>query len=263
MQGGAPIIGHPLLFRKGKFMPKMRIFPLLAAAAALAPVATPAQAQQVPVISENATRLDLVVSGKSTRVPDVATISTGVQTRGATAKEAIAQNAERMSRILAALRAAGVAERDIRTSQLNLNPEYDYRRENGEGPRLTGYMATNQVTVRFRDISKSGGIIDALVGVGANQINGPMLSIDDPATAMDEARADAIATGTRRAELYAAAMGKRVVRIAMVREGGAVERPEIIVTGSRAMMAEDAAATEIVPGEQDVSVTLQMSFDLE
>lgn len=244
-------------------MTALRILPLLATAFALAPTPALAQADASPAISADATRLDLSVTGKSTRTPDIATISTGVQTRAPTAQGAISQNSERMARVLAALRAAGVKERDIRTSQLNLNPQYDYRRESGEGPRLTGYMATNQVSVRFRDIAKSGEIIDALVSVGANQINGPMLSIDDVDEALDEARADAIAKGRQRAELYAAAMGKRVARVVMVSEGGRVNRPPVVVTASRAIAMEASADTEIVPGEQDVSVTLQMSFDLE
>lgn len=244
-------------------MPTLRLFPLLAVAATMVPLATPVAAQPVPVSSPSATRLDLSVTGTSTRVPDLAIVSTGVQTQALTAQDAIAQNAQRMSQVIAALRKAGIAERDIRTSQLNLSPQYDYSRENGQGPRLTGYIATNEVTVRYRDVAKSGAIIDALVGAGANQVNGPNLMIEDSAAALDEARADAIATGLRRAELYARAMGKRVARIAMVSEGGSVDRPPIMVKGARAMMAEDAAVTEIVPGEQDVAVTLQMSFDLE
>ena len=245
-------------------MPKMRILPLLAAAAMLSPATSFAQVQTA-AMAPDATRLDLTVTGKTTRVPDVATISTGVQTRARTAQEAISENATRMKSVIAALRDAGVEERDIRTSQLNLNPQYDHRRENAQGgPELTGYTATNQVSVRFRDIAKSGAIIDALVSAGANQINGPMLSIDDPEAAMDEARADAIAKGRQRAELYAAAMGMRVARIVMVSEGGRVNRPPIMVTGSRAMAMDMAeASTEIVPGEQDVAITLQMSFDLE
>ncbi|MBW0145738.1 SIMPL domain-containing protein [Sphingomicrobium clamense] len=244
-------------------MTSTRILPILAAALALNPATAMAQVQTAPALAEDATRLDLTVTGKTTRVPDIATISTGVQTRARTAQEAIRQNAQRMSQVLAALREAGVAERDIRTSQLSLNPQYDYRRESGEGPVLTGYVATNQVSVRFRDIAKSGEIIDALVSVGANQINGPMLSIDDVDAAMDEARANAIAEGRQRAELYAAAMGKRVTRVVMVSEGRAANRPPIVMNAARSMAMEDAADTQIVPGEQDVAVVLQMSFDLE
>lgn len=244
-------------------MSKMRLISLLAAAAVLAPAGAVAAAQPMPVISADATRLDLSVSGKSTRVPDLATISAGVQTQAKTAQDAIAQNATHMKQVVAALRAAGIAERDIQTSNISLNPQYDYRREDGQGPILTGYMASNQVSVKFRDIAKAGAIIDALVAVGANQINGPMLSIDDLDSALDEARLDAIRAGRERADLYARALGKRVVRLVMVSEGGGMTRPPMPVVAYSRAMAMDEASSEILPGEQDVSVTLQMSFDLE
>lgn len=261
MQGDAPIFGHPFCIWKGKFMTKMRLLSLLAAAAALSPIS--AYAQSVPTVSAEATRLDLSVTGHSTRVPDLATINAGVQSQATTAQAAISDNAGRMKQIIAALRAAGIEERDIQTSTINLNPQYDYRRENGEGPILTGYMANNQVLVRFRDIAKAGKIIDALVGVGANQINGPMLSIDDPEAALDEARIDAIEQGRKRAELYARALGKRVVRLAMVSEGGGMSRPPMPVAMNMRMMDQAEASSEILPGEQNVSVMLQMSFDVE
>ena len=116
-----------------------------------------------------------------------------------------------MQRVLAALKHAGVADRDIQTSNVSLNPEYRY--PENQSPQLVGYTASNNVTVRFRDIRSSGRILDALVAEGANQINGPSLTVDKPETALDEARAKAIAIGRARAELYARSMGMRVVRV--------------------------------------------------
>ena len=143
--------------------------PLLAAAALAAPAPAAAQAtMQVQPIS--GTRLDVAATGEVTRVPDVAIISTGVVTRATTATAAIRGNATRMERVRAALRAAGIADKDIQTSSLNLNPEYNYVQN--QPPRLTGYTASNQVTVRFRDIGETGKILDALVAEGANQISG-------------------------------------------------------------------------------------------
>ena len=100
-----------------------------------------------------------------------------------------------MERVLAALKRAGVADRDIQTSNVNLNPEYRY--PENQAPQLTGYTASNQLTIRFRDIRSSGKILDALVSEGANQINGPNLIVDKPEAALDEARAKAIAERTR------------------------------------------------------------------
>src|SRR5437016_2513288 len=177
-----------------------------------------ANAQQAPSITQTiaGTRLDISATGEVTRVPDIAIISAGVTTRSVTATGAIQDAAERMQRVLAALKRAGIADRDIQTSSVSLNPEYRY--VENQPPQLTGYTASNQLTVRFRDIRSSGRILDALVGEGANQINGPNLTVDQPEAALDEARAKAVAAGRARAELYARSLGLRVARIVSVSE---------------------------------------------
>ena len=241
----------------------MRSVLLAGLALAAVPVAVFAQPQPQVVLQPIAgTRLDVNATGEVSRVPDLAIISAGVVTRAATASGAIGQNATRMERVVAALRRAGVAERDIQTSSINLNPEYRYRE--GLPPQLNGYTASNQVNVRFRDIENSGKILDALVAEGANQINGPTLTIDKPETALDEARTRALAQGRTRADLYARALGRRVVRLISVSEGNrsGVHPMEIVVTGARIASA-DAAQTKIVPGEQQLQVTLAMSFELQ
>src|SRR6478672_2864255 len=122
----------------------------------------PASAQQAAITQSIAgTRLDVSATGEVTRVPDLAIISAGVVTRSATAGAAMQQAATRMQRVRAALKSAGIADRDIQTSNINLNPEYRY--ENNQPPVLTGYSATNQLTVRFRDLANAGKILDALV----------------------------------------------------------------------------------------------------
>jgi uncharacterized protein YggE len=235
------------------------ILPLLAAAALAAPAAAMAQTS-VPVQAIAGTRLDIAASGEVTRVPDIAVISTGVVTRAATASGAIQQNATRMERVRAALKRAGIADKDIQTSSINLNPEYVYAER--QPPRLTGYTASNQVSVRFRDIGKTGEILDALVAEGANQINGPSLTIDKPEQALDEARLRAIANGRARADLYARALGMRVVRLLSVSESGGYAAPPPMPMYARAEMAADAA-TKIDPGEQKVQVSVAMSFELQ
>ena len=168
---------------------------------------TAAVAQQTPSITQTiaGSRLDISATGEVTRVPDIAIISAGVVSRSATATGALQDAADRMQRVLTALKRAGVEDRDIQTSNISLNPEYRY--VENQPPQLTGYTASNQLTIRFRDIRNSGKILDALVGQGANQINGPSLTIDKPEAALDEARARAIAAGRARAELYARSLG--------------------------------------------------------
>ena len=239
----------------------MTLMTALALGAASVPVAAMAQAvAAVPVLS--GTRLDVSASGEVTRVPDLAIISAGVQTLQPTASGAIEQNAARMERVRAALRRAGIADKDIQTSSINLNPEYRY--VENQPPVLTGYRATNSVNVNFRDLKRTGAILDALVAEGANQINGPSLTIDKPEEAYDEARIKAIAAGQARAQLYARALGKRVVRILSVSESGGYAPPPMPYARDMAMaVGEQAAKTEIDPGTQQLSVSVSMSFELQ
>jgi hypothetical protein len=206
------------------------------------------------------TRLDINATGEVTRVPDVAIISAGVVSRSPTATGALQDTADRMSRVLAALKRAGVEDRDIQTSNVSLNPEYRY--VENQPPQLVGYTASNNVTIRFRDIRNSGKILDALVGQGANQINGPTLTVDKPEGALEEARARAVAFGRARAELYARSLGLRIVRVVSVNEsGGSYPVPPPIPMYARADMAQ--AKTSIEPGEQKLQVNLTMTFELQ
>lgn len=233
----------------------------LALGSAAVPVSTIAQTvATVPVLS--GTRLDVNATGEVSRVPDLAIISAGVQTLQPTATGAIEENAARMERVRAALKRAGIADRDIQTSTISLNPEYRYA-EN-QPPRLTGYRASNNVNVKFRDLKRTGAILDALVAEGANQLNGPSLTIDKPESAYDEARVKAIAAGQARAELYARALGKRIVRILSVSESGAfVPPPMPYAMRDGAQAASAVAKTEIDPGTQELSVSVSMSFELQ
>jgi uncharacterized protein len=217
-----------------------------------------ANAQQATITQTIAgTRLDINATGEVTRVPDVAIISAGVVSRSPAATAALSEAADRMARVLAALKRAGVEDRDVQTSNVSLNPEYRY--PENQAPQLVGYTATNTVTVRFRDIRNSGKILDALVAQGANQINGPNLTIDKPETALDEARAKAVATAKARAELYARSLGMRIARVVAVSENGGYAVPPPVPMVARM----EAASTKIEPGEQKLQVSLTMTFELQ
>jgi uncharacterized protein len=221
-------------------------------AAASAPAA-PAAAQPV-----TGTRVDIVATGEVERVPDMARINTGVMTQAPTATEAIRQNAAQMERMREALRGAGVEERDIQTSSINLHPEWHHR-EN-QAPQFAGYRAHNMLTVRFRDVANAGRILDTLVESGANQIDGPTLFIDRPEAALDEARAEALANARARADLYARQLGMRVRRILSVSEAGlGYFPPPPMAVGAEVRVA----GSRIAPGEQTLSVSLTVSFELE
>jgi uncharacterized protein YggE len=228
---------------------------------AAAPAAAAAQAVQAPMPAIAGTRLEVSATGEAARVPDLAIISAGVVTRQTTATAAIQENAARMERVLSALKRAGIEERDVQTSSINLNPEYRY--QENRAPQLVGYTASNQVSIRFRDIRNTGKILDALVTEGANQINGPSLTIDKPDEALDEARTKALANGRARADFYARALGRRVVRLISVSEGGGNYPVPPMPVMMEARAANQSADTSIVPGEQKLQVNLSMVFEVQ
>jgi len=223
----------------------------------------PALAQTMPVaptVIPDGTLLDVTATGKTTRVPDLATIRAGVVTQAPTAAAALSDNANRMSAVLSALKRAGIQPRDIATANVSLQPQYRY--EDNKPPVITGYQATNNVSIRFRDIAKSGAILDALVAQGANQIDGPNLSLDQPDAALDEARVDAVKRAQARAQLYAKAAGLSVSRILTIAEGGEIAGPPPPMPVYR-MAAAKAADTQVMPGESDVTVTITVRFLLK
>ena len=129
--------------------------------------AAPAMAQSAPDAAFRATTFSLAAFGETRIAPDMATISLGVQTENPTAAEALKANSARMTQVIAALRKAGIAERDIQTSGLNVNPQYVY--EQNQPPKLNGYQASNQVTVLVRDLARLGQTVDTTVAAGANK----------------------------------------------------------------------------------------------
>jgi uncharacterized protein YggE len=235
---------------------------LAALAIGVASISAPAAAQAADVNqSITGTRLDLSVTGEATRVPDLAIVNAGVVTRSSNAATAIQENADKMAQVISAVKRAGIADRDIQTSSINLNAEYRY--PDNQPPQLTGYTATNQLTVKFHDIRSSGKILDALVAQGANQISGPNLTVEHPEQTLNEARAKAIAEGRARADLYARSLGMQVARVVSISESGGFAAPPAPPPPPMPMMARaEAAYTKIVPGEQQLQVNLSMVFEL-
>ena len=206
------------------------------------------------------TLLSVSAEASAKRVPDVATISTGVVTQAADANAAMRANAVQMDKVMAAIKAAGIGERDVQTSGINLNPQYKYV-ENAP-PSIVGYQASNTVNVKVRDLSKLGKVLDAFVEQGANQVNGPSFEVDKPDEAYDEARVAALKKAQARAQTYADALGLKVRRIISIGEGGAsFPRPMPML---RAMAADAGFAKEtaISPGESTLSVNIEVVFEL-
>jgi hypothetical protein len=233
--------------------------PAAAQTTATQPGATPAACCPQPVAP---TTLSLSAESNVKMAPDLATISAGVITLQRTAKGAMEENAKRMTAVFGAIRAAGVADRDMQTSGVTLAAQYDY--QPNQRPRITGYQATNTVTIRMRDLNAVGPVLDALVTQGANQINGPTFGLDNPDAALDKARTEAMGKAMRRAELYAKAAGLRVSRVVSITESGGYSPPQPIMMARMAMASADAGApeTQVAPGEVTLNASVSVVFEL-
>jgi uncharacterized protein len=244
----------------------------LAAALLCAALPVAAQAQMtgpIPMIAEGSTLLTVTANGEATRTPDLAMFSAGVTTQGQTASAALAENSTRMTAVIAALKRAGIAERDIQTSNLNLNPVYaqpkrlpDGSYEDGDRA-IIGYQASNTVSVKQRKLGEYGKVIDALVNAGANQVNGPSFMVDDSEGALDEARIKAMTASQKRADLYARAAGLRVARIVSISESGGYA-PQPVMYRRAAMDSASPAPPPppIAAGELELSSSVTVQYEL-
>jgi len=229
-------------------------------ALSVASVGAPSALAQTPAAAPaadsmfRATTFNLSAYGETRIAPDMASISLGVMTEGKTAAEAMTANAARMNAVIASLKKAGLAERDIQTSNLNLNPQYRY--EENKPPILIGYQASNQVTITVRDLKRLGPAVDATVSAGANQVHGISFGLQDPTAAENAAREAAVKALTTKADLYARATGHRIVRLVTLSEGGGyVPRPPVMMEAvAFAGRAKDS--TPVAGGELTVRIDI-------
>ncbi len=205
------------------------------------------------------TRLEISADGQVTRAPDIATLSAGVVTQSTSAASAMADNAKRMAAAIAALRHAGIADKDIRTASLSLQPQYRYA--DGQPPAVTGYQASEPADDHLprhrahRPDPRCAG----RAGRQPDQC-GPDFALEHPDAALDEARGQAMAKARARADVYARAAGLGVKRIVAISEAGGYSpspQPRVF------MMARAKEATDLQPGEEKIGVTLQVTFELQ
>lgn len=202
----------------------------------------------------------ITVSGEGvvTAAPDMATISLGVTTQGATAAEAMAANTAALTAVLEQVKAAGVEERDIQTSTLTLNPNW----AQGDGssmPEIRGYVAANVLQIRVRDLDGLGAVLDAAIRDGANTLNGISFGLAEPDPAMDEARRAAVAEARARAELLTGAAGVGLGRILSISEGGG-HAPPMPMYRMEAAMAD--APVPVQGGEVGVTANVTITWEI-
>jgi uncharacterized protein YggE len=200
----------------------------------------------------------LTVTGMATvhAVPDQAILSLGVTTTGPTAAAAMAANNAAASAVMARLIAAKVADRDMQTTGLSLNPNWVMNAA-GTAQEIQGYIASTMLTVRIAALETAGSVLDAAITDGANTLNGLTFGLSDPRPIEDEARKAAVADAVARAQVLAEAAGEDLVRILSITEGGG---------GHQSMpMLYKAAADSAVPlaaGEVGVSAEVTIVWQL-
>jgi uncharacterized protein YggE len=197
----------------------------------------------------------VTVTGEATVAvpPDSAVIRIGVSSLEKTAREAGEANAKQMTAVLTTVKASGIAERDIQTSRLSLQPQYDPNK--GGTARLTGFQANNQVTIRIRDIDNLPTVLDRAIAAGANEMSGIEFVVSDQSKLLDQARDEAIADARRKAELYARAARAKLGQVVSFSEEGTAPQP-------RPMQAVRAGAVPIAPGEQTLRAIVSVSYEL-
>ena len=214
-------------------------------------LAAPALAQTVPPPA-----ISVIGEATVSVPPDQAQIDGGVTSDAKTAREASDANNAAMGKVLLALKGAGIDEKDTQTSRLSLQPQYAPNRS-GPSP-ITGYRASNRVTIRLRDVTKVANAIDVLVGAGANDIGGINFMVSQASKLLDEAREKAVADARRKAEIYAKAAGVTLGEPLSISEEGS---PAPMFRGK--MAAPMAAGAPVAQGEETLSVTVTVSWAIK
>jgi uncharacterized protein len=211
-----------------------------------------------PALAEEAAPPVISVTGEASVSvpPDLAEIDAGVTTEAKTAREASEANNAAMGKVLLALKGGGIEEKDFQTSRLSLQPQYV---PNRSGPNaVTGYRATNRVTIKLRDVTKVAGIIDLVTGAGANELGGINFMVSSASKLLDEAREQAIADSRRKAEIYARAAGVTLGAPLRISEEGAPGP-----MAYRRMSAGVAASAPVATGEETLRVTVSVAWAIK
>jgi uncharacterized protein len=234
---------------------------------ALAAMATPfaAFAQDRPLAESPLPVIRVSGEGTAAARPDMAVITLGVVREAETAKEALDANSAAMNDVIAALKAAGVDEKDLQTTGFRVDPRYVYAQQQANGetppPRIVGYSVSNQVTVRIRFLERLGEILDKVVTLGVNSDGGISFTNAEPGQIIAAARAAAVKDAAARALTLADAAGVTLGPILEISESAGRTRPVDFMAGKRAMAAE--SAVPIQAGENEYRVGVDVTFEIQ
>jgi uncharacterized protein YggE len=205
--------------------------------------------------SEDVRRVTVTGAGEVETTPDVASFSFGVETRGSTAEDALGANSEEMRRVIAAVREAGVSREDIRTQNVSLAPQ-----RSDDGRTVTGYVATDSVRAEVDELGRSGTVVDAAVGAGANLVYGPSLSREHQDALYRKALQAALDEARGKAEALAEAGGASVGRVLTIAEQGS-QQPYAYERMAALTAAPDT--TPVEPGKETIHAQVTVTFALQ
>ena len=227
----------------------------LAAAVAMPAIASAAETPQPP-------RIIVSGEGEATVAPDLALLSLSVMREAKTAREALNANNDAMAAVIAAMKAAGIAERDLQTAGIQINPRYNYtnKPDGNQEAELIAYQVTNTLSVRVRDISKTGEILDKAVSLGVNQGGGISFTNENPATVVTEARKKAVADAIAKAKTLAEAAGVSVGKVLEITDQSYAPPP--MPMNAKAYDAA-GASVPVQAGENAYKVMVNVTFELK
>ncbi len=227
--------------------------------------ALPAHAQENQM-SKQPARIAVTGEGKMTASPDMAILNLTVLREAKTAREAMSANNEAMAKVLEAMKKAGVEDRDLQTSGINIQPRYVYPDDkNGlKEPTITSYAVSNSLTVRVRDLAKVGDVLDESVTLGVNQGGDLTFVNDDPAEALNEARKRAVADALAKAKTLAEAAGVEVGRVVEISEQSRQSMPRPMMQQFKvASAAQREDAVPVAAGENTYNISINVTFEIK
>ena len=204
-------------------------------------------------------------TGSVSVAPDMAIISFGVVKEAKTAREALDANNKAMASILKAMEENGIEKKDLQTSGFNIQPRYHYPKRKSDGqqppPKITGYLVSNNLTIRVREIKKAGAILDLSVTLGINSGGNIQFTNAEPSAVLKEARTRAVKDALEKAQTLAEAANVKLGAILNISENSNRPRP-VAIAQARSLSVQEDAAVPIASGENSYQVMVQMSWEI-
>ncbi|PSJ63561.1 SIMPL domain-containing protein [Pseudaminobacter soli (ex Li et al. 2025)] len=231
--------------------------PLALAAAMALPAFTAAQAQNQPP-----QRIVVTGEGEKSVAPDLALLSLSVMREAKTAREALDANNDAMAAVIAAMKAAGIEDRDMQTSGIQIIPRYNYNNkpDGSQEAQLIAYQVTNTLSVRVRDLAKAGDILDKSVSLGVNQGGGITFTNNDPSAALTEARKMAVKNAIDKAKVLSEAAGVQLGRVLEISDQTFQPRP---MPMAKSVAYDSAGAVPVQAGENSYNVQVNVTFEIK